>query len=111
MTWSKSRYVIAGLMVLSVLAGVSVAIWTHEGEKPHQIQPDDAKYAKSKADASLMWSATPEQDRAQICRDLDAHGWDWTRDQLSKGAPAQSRDATNWDTVVAYIVERCGERR
>lgn len=97
-------------MALSVLAGVSVAVLTHEDTEP-RVQADDAKQEKSRADASLMWSATSEQDKQQICRDLDTHGWDWTVQQLSQGAPASSRDATNWDTVVAYLVERCGERR
>lgn len=111
MTWSKPKLIVTGLMATSVLAGVSVAVWTHEEHKPSVQTADSATYDKSRADAALMWAATHEQDRAQLCRDLYAHGWDWTREQLSQGAPAQSRQATNWDTVVAYIVERCGERR
>lgn len=97
-------------MALSVLVGVGIALLTHEDDSS-LVQSDDAKYEKSKADAALTWAATPERDRAQICRDLDQRGWDWTVQQLSQGAPAHSRDATNWDTVVAYFVERCGERR
>ena len=98
---------LTGLCLLSLtLAALVVACDTAEPRRSAQSR-EDALVDKSRADAALMWAATSPGDRSIICADLDRYGWDWTAEHIRAGAPADQQDATDWDVVVAYIVEEC----
>lgn len=111
------NHVVALLVAGAVFGSVIAAACSHQGrgqgETPRQtydIESDQA-VAKSRADMALSWASLSEQDRALICAGLENNGWDRTKEGFMNGATPERREATNWDAAVAYVVDRCAERR
>jgi len=104
---TKTKKLLLALCVFLVTVTAMVVSVTREEPQEATRSEEDALVVKSRADAALMWASLPQQDRDVICRDLDRHGWDWTVTAFKSEVPLAEQDATNWDTVVAYVVERC----